>query len=366
MSTNLSEFVSKQVLSSINSKQLQTIIKKKEFDQILRTFQKIMTLQDTYRTGWKDRELPFKITENDSQHTYTVSILNLLSRAAFKQSLESQLIGLKEGLVHEFGESSPGIKGTDWTPFSSIKQDEKHSKEKKIVISTLSELPIKSRKSVFQYWKDFEDPKLGVFSKQIDKLETYLRSQILLTSKEHWLSKKITSTPRLIGKTISEGLDEFEDYTEEKMISEELKNLFYNAKNSFNQLKTGIPSEEVIKQMNSVIKSYLVYEKFKFINTDNTDRPNEKVADILFARTVLAFLINEEFEIFNDNDLLRAGLNPEIGLRPTYSKIVIDHPFFKHNLKDEYQTLSVPNNSKEIIIIKDLEKMTHIIPKYVK
>lgn len=177
---------------------------------IIEFMDKIQDLKETKRTGWVLKDIPNPETVAD--HSYGVFMLTM--SLANELDVDSDKL-MKMSLIEDIGESIIG----DITPHDDVSEEEKIDREEKAV-EELSN--ILEDEEVLELWREFEkgNSKEAKIAKQADNLE--MTMQALRYEKEHGKSEK---------------MNEFYDYTEERLSHPRLKEIFQEIKERREKLK---------------------------------------------------------------------------------------------------------------------------------
>ena len=121
-------------------------------------------LKTVHREGWKEN-LQINYPESVADHSYSVSVMSMI--LADLEGLNTEKI-IKMALLHDLAESIIG----DITP-SSMKNDDKNTKENHAMQKILMNLPNEIRKSYFKIWDEYQNnsSKESSLLHDIDKLE---------------------------------------------------------------------------------------------------------------------------------------------------------------------------------------------------
>ncbi len=177
---------------------------KNSLQSLIAFYQQASGLKKLVRKGWTLRDVPNP--ESVADHTFGVSILALI--AARETQLDMEKI-LTMAIIHEICEPITG----DITPYDNIPPKEKQRRELEAAAEILN--PIDPNGVLLELWKDFEFQRTpeGKLVKELDRLEMTLQARQY--EREHHLD-----------------LEEFFQFTEEKLETPELKAIFQTIQNS--------------------------------------------------------------------------------------------------------------------------------------
>ncbi|MHA1299759.1 MAG: HD domain-containing protein [Candidatus Helarchaeota archaeon] len=171
-----------------------------EFKNIIDLIKTIGKLKKIKRKGWIRRNINDEI-ESVADHSYLLTILSMI--IADKVGLNKEKL-IKMSLIHDFPESLVG----DITPFEKT-IDEKYKLELQAMKKICSKL--KNSEEYYSLWLEFEEGKSkeAKLIRQLDKLEMVFQA----------LDYELRGTE-------PKKLNEFWDYTEQKLTNSFLINLF--------------------------------------------------------------------------------------------------------------------------------------------
>ncbi len=175
-----------------------------DYSRIRTLYDGITELKQLLRTGWVDHGVTNP--ESVAEHCFGVGLLAALLAEGRELELEKVLL---IALVHEVCEVRTG----DLTPHSGVSAAEKQRREVEAAEELLGAIDPSGR--LLELWKDFEFQRTaeGRFVKQIDRLEMVFQARVYEAQ----------------GRA-EKALDQFYDYTEERLADPELKAVFRDLK----------------------------------------------------------------------------------------------------------------------------------------
>ena len=140
-------------------------------NKIYNYFKEINKLNETIRTGWIRRNIPFKRLESVSEHIFTVGLLSLAIIDKYNLSLDVEKV-LKMILIHELGEIDVG----DIPIIDVERRKNKHEEELKGVTRIMNVI---DEPWILELWNEFEskESEESKFVFKMDKLGAVLQAK---------------------------------------------------------------------------------------------------------------------------------------------------------------------------------------------